>query len=39
MIFDPGIKIGAEITHDQMRTLFKCGNIIKVEEVLHRLLY
>lgn len=27
MIFDPGIKIGAEITHDQMRTLFKCGNM------------
>ena len=27
MIFEPGIKIGAEITHDQMRTLFKCGNM------------
>lgn len=27
MIFDPGIKIGAEITNDQMRTLFKCGNM------------
>ena len=27
MIFDPGIKIGAEITHDEMRTLFKCGNM------------
>lgn len=27
MIFDPGINIGAEITHDEMRTLFKCGNM------------
>ena len=27
MIFDPGIKIGAEITNDQMRRLFKCGNM------------
>lgn len=27
MIYDPGINPGTEITHDQMRTLFKCGNM------------
>lgn len=27
MIFEPGISIGAELTNEQMRTLFKCGNM------------
>lgn len=27
MIFDPGISIGAEVSNDQMRRLFKCGNM------------
>ncbi len=27
MIFNPGINIGAEITNEQMRTIFKCGNM------------
>ena len=27
MVFNPGIEIGAELTHDQMRTIFKCGNM------------
>lgn len=27
MMFDPGIGIGAEVTHEQMRTIFKCGNM------------
>ncbi|MFR3728467.1 HNH endonuclease [Lacrimispora sp.] len=27
MGFDPGISIGDELTNDEMRTLFKCGNM------------
>lgn len=27
MIFDPGIKIGGELTNSEMRELFKCGNM------------
>lgn len=27
MVFDPGIKIGTELTNDEMRKLFKCGNM------------
>ena len=27
MIFDPGISIGTEVSNDEMRTLFKCGNM------------
>lgn len=27
MVFDPGINIGAELTNEEMRTLFKCGNM------------
>ena len=27
MAFDPGIKIGADVTHEQMRTAFQCGNM------------
>ena len=25
--FDPGIKIGSKLTNDEMRTIFKCGNM------------
>ena len=27
MVFDPGISIGAELTNEEMRTLFRCGNM------------
>lgn len=27
MAFDPGISIGAELTNNEMRTLFQCGNM------------
>lgn len=27
MGFDPGLNIGAEITNDEMRTIFQCGNM------------
>lgn len=27
MVFDPGISIGEEVTNDQMRTAFQCGNM------------
>lgn len=27
MMFNPGIEIGTNVTNDQMRTLFKCGNM------------
>jgi len=27
MVFDPGIKVGADVTHEQMRTSFQCGNM------------
>ena len=26
-MFDPGISIGAELSNEEMRTLFKCGNM------------
>ncbi len=26
MVFDPGISVGAELTNEELRTLFKCGN-------------
>lgn len=27
MGFDPGLNIGDELTNDEMRTLFQCGNM------------
>ena len=26
-MFDPGIKVGTELTNEKMRKLFKCGNM------------